>query len=241
MGKNEKNEVQKLISLRAPHRATAKVVDIAGHPMARLLYAAAADFNARHFGGMLGQPLVLITPAMSARTLGDYVPRDLHGIESRIRIAPKAAERGERFMLDVLLHELVHAWQHEIGGDLEDSYRGHGPKFAERCNLIGAELGLPKVGVKGRDGKPDCKSWPMCVRPAGYYPEEYVAPKRQKKSKGEQGEAQPESDPAPESSAAKLGRIRKLLRQLTNDECAQVCDLLNEELAFRTGKKGAAA
>lgn len=239
MGKTEKNEVQKLISLRAPHRATAKVVEIAGHPAARMLYAAASEFNARHFKGQLGQPLVLITPAMSARTLADYVPRDLHGIESRIRVAPKTVERGDRFMLDALLHELVHAWQHEMDGDLEDSYRGHGPKFAARCNQIGAELGLPKVGVKGRDGLPDCKSWPMCVRPAGYYPEAYVAPTRQKKAKGEASDA-PESTPAPESSAAKLNRIRRMLRELTNEECAAVCDLLSQELKFR-GDKGAAA
>lgn len=241
MGKTPKNDVQKLISLRAPHRATAKVVELAGHPAARLLYAAAAEFNAQYFKGQLGQPLVLITPAMSARTLGDYVPRDLHGIESRIRIAPKAAERGDLFMLDVLLHELVHAWQHEMDGDLEDSYRGHGPKFAAKCNEIGAELGLPKVGVKGRDGLPDCKSWPMNVRPAGYYPEAYVAPKRQKKPKADQGEASPESEPAPESSTMKLGRIRKLIRELSNDECAQVADMLHEELGFRLGKKKGAA
>jgi hypothetical protein len=45
------------------------------------------------------------------------------------------------------------------------------PRFAAKCNQIGATLGLPPVGVKGRHGLPDCAQWPACVRPAGYYPE----------------------------------------------------------------------
>lgn len=45
------------------------------------------------------------------------------GIESRIRIAPAAVRRGELFVLDVLLHEIIHAWQHEVAHDLEIGYR----------------------------------------------------------------------------------------------------------------------
>ena len=34
-----------------------------------------------------------------------------------------------RLVPDVFLHETVHQWQHEVRGDLEGSYHGHGPKF----------------------------------------------------------------------------------------------------------------
>lgn len=159
------------LDTRSPHVATAKVVKNRGQDVAKALYSSFRAFNRRFFRGELGAPLVLITNAHSARTLGDYVPRDIHGLDSRIRIAPTAVARGDLFSADVLLHEMVHAWQHEIDRDLEMGYRGHGPKFARECNRIGALLGLPEVGVKGRGGLPDCAQWPMVVRPEGYYPE----------------------------------------------------------------------
>ncbi len=127
--------------------------------------------------------MILVTQTRAPNALGDYVGRDAQGIESRIRIAPSTAKRGERFAIDVLLHEMIHAWQKEVllGEDEsaeENSYRGHGPRFAARCNEIGAKLGLKPVGVKNRDGLPDCAYWPMNVRPAGYYPEPWEPIKR---------------------------------------------------------------
>lgn len=163
---------------RAPHLATGRVVAELGDAPARALYAAFEEFNHAFFGDKLGAPLVLITQAGSSRTLGDYVPRDVHGLESRIRIAPAAVKRGLYFAKDVLLHEMIHAWAHEVGGDLEVGYRGHGPIFAERCNEIGKVFNLAAVGVKGRGELPDCAHWPMVVRPPGYYPEAYTPPKR---------------------------------------------------------------
>lgn len=139
---------------RPPHRATAAVVEQQGEAPARLLYVAFAEYNARFVGGGLAAPLVLITQAACSRTLGDYCPKDLHGLESRIRILPFAVRRGMAFAIDVLVHEMIHAGQHELTGDLERSYQGHGPGFAAKCNAIGAELGLPPVGVKGRKGLP---------------------------------------------------------------------------------------
>jgi len=165
-------------ALRAPHHATAEVVELAGSEVAKMLYAAFRMYNAKHFDGELAQGLVLITNTGSSRTWGDYCARDVHGIDSRIRIAPKTLTRGERFAVDVLLHEMIHAWQSEIVEDTEDGYRGHGPGFAAKCNEIGAALGLPPVGVKGRDGLPNCAHWPLCVRPDGYYGTDYTPPTR---------------------------------------------------------------
>jgi hypothetical protein len=174
----DRREAEDFDGVRAPHVATGKIVEQRGEEPARRLYAAFAEYDARFFSGKLGSPLVLITQAQSTRTHGDYVPRDILGLESRIRIAPAAVRRGERFALDVLLHEMIHAWQHELARDLETGYRGHGPAFAAECNRIGAQLGLPPVGVKGRGGLPDCAHWPMCVRPEGYYPGLYRKPTR---------------------------------------------------------------
>jgi hypothetical protein len=204
---------------RAPHEATGEVVELFGSEPARKLYAAFGNYNRQFFGGELGAPLVLISPAGSARSLGDYCTRDVHGLESRIRIAPKAVRRGERFALDVLLHEMVHAWQAEIDEDEENSYRGHGPKFAEMCTRIGKKLGLHAVGVKGRDGLPDCAHWPMCVRPPGYYPELYIAPTR--KPKDPPAPAEPgggEDGEGVESPRDPLAAIKRLLPELEPDE-----------------------
>jgi hypothetical protein len=89
---------------------------------------------------------------------------------------------------------MIHAWQHEIDHDREDGYRGHGPKFARECNRIAAMLYppvpvpadaevivVPPVGVKGREGLPDCAHWPMSVRPPGYYPKPFNPPRRKPK------------------------------------------------------------
>lgn len=146
------------------------VVDSLGQEAPQALYRAFDAFNAEHFDGKLGAPLILITPPAGARALGDYSERDVHGLRSTIRIAPSTFRRGERFAIDVLLHEMVHAYQSEVDGQTEDGYRGHGPRFAAKCNEIGAKLGLPDVGVKKRKGLPDCAQWPICVRPGGYYP-----------------------------------------------------------------------
>lgn len=135
------------------------IVDTAGRPIVQHLYAKFDEFNRQHFDGKLGKPKIMLDN--TGRALGTYQPKDIHGIESRITVR-KSLSTAEA--TDVLLHEMIHAWQHEVVGDLELGYRGHGPIFATKANEIGAKLGLPTVGVRGRDGKPDCKYWPQIVK-----------------------------------------------------------------------------
>src|ERR1700722_15805742 len=203
----------RLTNARAPHVATGAVVERQGEESARVLYVGFAEYNARFFAGKLGSPLVLITQAQSLRTIADYIARDVMGLESRIRIAPAAIRQGERFALDVLLHEMIHAWQSEIAHIAESGYRGHGPKFAGECNRIGELLGLPPVGVKGRGGLPDCAYWPMCVGPEGDYPNPYKPPHRKMRSK-RTGENKPGEDRSRPSSAYVLRLIMPLLPHL---------------------------
>lgn len=159
------------LDLRGPHKATRDVVDVDGAKFVKILYRWFDEMNVAHFAGELAPPLVLVASTSSPRAIGDHIPKDVHGLRSVVRLHPKLAiERGPLFLKDALLHEMVHVWQSEIAKDIEQGYRGHGPLFAARCNEIGAELGLPPVGLKGRNGLPDCAQWPMCVRPADYYP-----------------------------------------------------------------------
>ncbi len=131
---------------------------------------------------------MLNSEASSARAWGDFIARDPHGIQSLIRVAPRAIKRGALFAADVLLHEMVHQWCCEVVEDDERGYRGHGPQFAKKCNEIGKQLGLADVAARGkRVGLPDCAAWPMNVRPEGYYPP----------TAGKQKEPEPEPEPEP--------------------------------------------
>lgn len=138
-------------------------VETLGGTAPRALYAAYEQFNREHFDEKLGAPLILIGACSSPRALGDYIGQDVHGLESRIRIAERAVSGGIDYATWVLLHEMIHAWCNEQMGDPERGYRGHGPKFAAKCNEIGARFGFAPVGVKGRKGLPDCAHWPFNV------------------------------------------------------------------------------
>jgi hypothetical protein len=223
----------RLTDARAPHVATGAVVEQQGEAIARVLYAAFAENNARFFAGKLGSPLVIITQAQSLRTLGDYIARDVMGLESRIRIAPGTVQQGERFATDVLLHEMIHAWQSEIAHIRESGYRGHGPQFAGECNRIGALLGLPPVGVKGRGGFPDCAHWPLCVRPEGYYPHPYRLPRRRMRSKRAEGR-QPGDVRVRPTSADVLRLITALLPHLVPSHLRKLAAATSSELAARS-------
>jgi len=158
-----------LIDPRAPAHAVRALIEQQGRATPRALYEHFDVFNKDHFGGLLQQPMILLITPASPRTEGDYVARDDHGIPSRIRIAPRCVKSGMLYVADVLLHEMIHAWQAEQDNDLEPGYKGHGPRFSKKANEIGERLGLAAVAPKGRGGLPRPENWPSNVRPAGYY------------------------------------------------------------------------
>jgi hypothetical protein len=218
--------LQKLTAMknRRVHIETEKLVKLSGAPVAQELYKSFHIFNALYFDKRLAAPLILITQSASTRTLGDYTARDVHGLESRIRIAPWALTRGLKFAKDVLLHECIHAWQYECLGDCETGYRGHGPMFASKCNSIGKRLGLPKVGVKGRDGLPRCDYWPMIIRPPKFYPVDFEPSKR---------------EPAPTSDEKKLQQhLEKLLLTQFQDVRLPVLKLMNRAFSSMVRVRG---
>lgn len=160
------------MSDRRVHEAMVETVQERGGDAPRALYAAYEHFNREHFDGKLGVPLILIGACSSPRALGDYIGRDVHGLESRIRIAERAVRRGLPYARWVLLHEMVHAWCQEQVHDGEPAYRGHGPKFARTCNEIGARYGFQQVSAKNRKGIPDCAQWPFNVGGSAESPQE---------------------------------------------------------------------
>ncbi|MDI1434920.1 SprT-like domain-containing protein [Polyangium sorediatum] len=172
----------KSIDPRAPAYAVRQLVQQDGREAPRALYEAFDAYNAAYFAGALKQSLILMTTPASPRAEGDYVAQDVHGIPSRIRIAPRCERHGLLYLQDVLLHEMVHAWQAEFLDDLENGYKGHGPKFCRKANEIGAKLGLGPVAPKGRGGLPRPDFWPSNVRPSGYYGAQLPAPGGRRRS-----------------------------------------------------------
>lgn len=156
------------IRARFAHAAVAEQVRAEGLDIAKALYMAAESFNSAYFNGALLNCLVELTPPGSMNALADYRARSPEGLESCIRISTRVAAGGLRYALDVLLHEMVHAYCHEVLEDLEPGYAGHGPKWTAQCNRIGRMLELPEVYTKGRGG-PNSARWPLSVRPTGYY------------------------------------------------------------------------
>src|SRR5262249_3454414 len=160
------------------------------------LYLLWGEWNQDYFGGALVTPYVMFAVPQCPQALGDYArvsgfgghgqvrlrPSLLTGSHPSVRAGDQYAAGRFRLVADVFLHETVHPWQHEVLGDLEDGYHGHGPKVRDQCNRIGALLGLPPVRTSKARGKdkalPSCAQWPHCVRPADYYLGAYPAVRR---------------------------------------------------------------
>jgi len=148
---------------RVTHRAMRQTIERSGEDSARLLYLVFDLFNAAFFGGLLGSPMILVSATSSPRAAGDYTSKDVHGFVSRIRIAPAVGRQGMRYVLGTLLHEMVHAFQHEVLADVEKGNKGHGPRFCETANAIGTQLGFPPVAYRGRGGLERAETWPTLV------------------------------------------------------------------------------
>src|SRR5262249_34220896 len=119
------------------------------------LYTLWDGWNAAYFGGQLVCPYILLNEPSNPKRLGDCAPVSGFGGKSQIRLRPSllvgthpacnedSCDEGRfLFVADILLHEMIHQWQQEVTGDREYAYHGHGPKFRDKCNEIGTDLGL---------------------------------------------------------------------------------------------------
>jgi hypothetical protein len=121
------------------------------------------------FGGS-GQ--ILIRPSLLAGTLQHF------------RKGTKDKEGLRRFTEQVLLHEMIHQWQHEVAGTPPEefhNYGGHGSTFSAKANEIGARLGFPPVRLRNKKSHsrktanlPNPSQWPHNVCPQEYYLGAYV-------------------------------------------------------------------
>ncbi len=146
-------------------------------------------FNSTHFFGKLPKLEVKMGRCASPRTiLGEYAHRGDHGLLGEIIINQRLFHNGVkgviiedatrpgflRFVDDVLLHEMTHAFCHLVRKQPEVTYRGHGPAFTAECNRIGTTFALDPVRHAKSKKKIEehlqrCNQWPHCVRDPDYY------------------------------------------------------------------------
>lgn len=161
--------------------------DPAYRPWLHRLYDCFDHWNEAFFEARLTPPYLMLDTPSNPRVLATYSPVSGFGGYAQIRIRKRLltgehslVQEGEGFaegrflvVADVLLHELVHQWHDEITGRPEKNYSGHGPAFRDKCNEIGAQLGLPPVRAAKARGKdqalPSCSYWPHSVRPPEFY------------------------------------------------------------------------
>lgn len=115
--------------------------------------------NQAHFNGLLSAPPLFVWTFMQDRTNGMYTHTPKITF---ISITPETAAKGETFVGDTLLHEMVH---HAVATVLNRNHQAHGDDFVMVANPIGATLGLPPVKANSQHAG----FWPQSVRPLGYY------------------------------------------------------------------------
>ena len=206
------------------------------------------NWNDEFFDAEMLSPYIVLSAPSSPRAEGDCAAVSGFGGRSQIRIRPSlltgtyprlrrghTAEGRRLYVLDVLLHEMIHQWQQEVTGIVERSYHGHGPSFRDKCNEIDAKLGLPPVGLKTRRGTltlPNCAHWPSNVRPTGYYlgameePREVVTVEPSRGGLADAGPL-PEAPGSPLSRTAMIALIARVaLRVLNPPELDELMVLL---------------
>jgi hypothetical protein len=94
------------------------------------LRGAHADLNRERFDGALRAVTIRVSRRMRTR-LGHYSPGGVGTPE--IAIARRHARRdGWESVVDTLVHEMVHQWQHETGRPV-----AHDPDFRRKCRAVG--------------------------------------------------------------------------------------------------------
>ena len=151
-------------------------------------------WNVEFFNGSFeARPHILLASTCSPDAYGDYARTGGWGGKAQIRIRESLlrgthpdVRKGEEFakgrflfVADVLLHECIHQYQHEVLAiERANSYVSHGPTFRDMANEIGEKLDLQPVRASRKRGKdadlPSCAQWPHCVRLEGYYQGAYV-------------------------------------------------------------------
>ena len=209
------------------------------------LYDKYWQFNEKYFSGELFIPTyITLANPKGNQVLGCYSSISAWGGSSEIRIRQSIFEREhkavkylkdsdgvDRYIFDILLHEMVHQYQYEITYCPEESYHGHGPAFRDQCNRISDLLGIAQrvrgCKKRGKDKHlPSCAQWPHCVRPEGYY--------------GEADEPEPTASRSKSDTEPKLG-IEKLLSLCNKNLSVPDKDVLGFKLmsdAFQQKLKG---
>ena len=102
--------------------------------LAHILYTWAERFDA-HFGLNVTAPAIAVD---TIRALGHYrsVPNGF-GIDDEVVIANRTLARPFHDVLAVLLHEMLHQWQHHHGRPARGNY--HNTELRAKCT----ELGIP--------------------------------------------------------------------------------------------------
>lgn len=201
------NESTNHLGARNPHKAIVAHVNEFGSDDSQALYNLAAIYDRVFFAGSLGQVFVEIGSPGSPRALATHEARTPEGVACKVRIAPSVVDASPELAADALLHEMVHMWT-TVVGLREPGYEDHGPNFAAKCNAIGKVLGLAPVGVKGRDGLPDCAQWPLNVRPEGFYGE---APRATKAVAAATKTRAPRAPRAPKAAAPARSKVEQAL------------------------------
>ncbi len=156
------------------------------------------EYNREFFGGELTEPFLAFEEPGHTNCYGEYSTVSAFGGSGQIMIRPSLLagtlqefrkgnrnKRGlQRFTEEVLLHEMIHQWQHEVNGTAPgefSNYGGHGDTFSAKANEIGEKLGLPRVRRtnRSRDGEePSPSQWPHNVFPVAHYLGAYVPASR---------------------------------------------------------------
>lgn len=147
------------------------------------LQRVAAEFAACHLPGLECPQIRLGTPSHPSACVqyqagssgGIILVRSslLGGTHPSVREGDPFREGRLRYVSDLIARELLRAFSVEVLNSPELAYRGHGPRFRDLANQIGAQLGLPPVRGGKKRGKerdlPSCAEWPVCVRDPEYY------------------------------------------------------------------------
>lgn len=87
------------------------------------------EYNNTYFSGQI--PMVNFTFSNTAHNLGLYIPQT-----HTIRITKFYQSITQHDVEEILIHEMIHAWQHKTNNQDRGHHYHHGPKFYQKANSI---------------------------------------------------------------------------------------------------------